>query len=720
MRTIKRGSLAVMASVTAIIFATTPLAARAADGDTAPSAEAAPSLAPSSDWGQFGVQTQWMDTSVKPGDDFDEYVNGKWNETAQLPADRTRWGSFIELSELSQQRMHAIMDDLLSTDAAPGSDAARVGAAYRAFMDTDAINAAGLAPVQPYLAKIFAAQTPQDLAALFGTPGFSSPINAYVGADARQSDVYALTVYVSGMGLPDRTYYLKTDDRSRELRAKYTDYLAFVLGKAGYADPQEAAKAVLSLETRLALADWDRVAARNDDLTYNKLSRADFEKLGAPGLLDTMLKAMGADHAGYVLVNEFPATPEELKAAGIDAAQAEALMGGGVPEVARLLSEVPVSTWQAWMAARFIIGKAAVLPSEIDDANFAFYGTTLTGQPQQRARWKRGVSLVEGMVGELVGKIYAEKYYPPEQKERMQELVGNLRKAMAANLQDLTWMGPETRAEAEAKLNAFTPKIGAPDTFKTYDGLVFSENDPVGNAMAAGRWHNDFEISRIGKPVDRSEWGMLPETVNAYYNPTMNEIVFPAAILQPPFFNLTADPAVNYGAIGAVIGHEMSHGFDDQGAKSDGTGNLRDWWTEADKANFKKLQEKLAAQYDAFCPFDDGKTCVNGQLTMGENIGDVGGLSLAYRAYKMSLQGKEAPVIDGFTGDQRFFMGWAQVWRSKTREEQARQLLATDPHSPPHYRIDGIVRNFDEWYKAFDVQPGDALYLPPEERVRIW
>ena len=698
-------------SVFALAFAAPAMAQDAA---------AKPSLAPSADWGKFGVQTQWVDQSVKPGDDFDAYVNGVWNKTVQLPADRTRWGSFLELNDLSENRVHAILDDLVASNPAPGSDGARIAAAYKAFMDTDAINAAGLAPAKPYLDKIYAAQSPVDIARLFGEPGFASPISVYVGADDKQSDIYALNANVSGLGLPDRDYYLKTDARSVALRDAYRDYLAFLLGKAGYADPKGAAKAVLSLETQLAQADWDRAGSRNPDLTYNKLPVAEFEALGAPGVMRTFLTSLGADKASYVLVGEMPPTPEELKTARIDAAKAQALFGPGMPAVAKMIDTVPVATWQAYLAAHFLNSFAAVLPSDIDAASFAFYGKTLSGQPEQRARWKRGVGAVEGMAGELVGKIYAAKYFPPEQKAAMTELVANLRKAMASNLADLSWMSPATRKEAVAKLDAFTPKIGAPDTFKTYEGLTFSATDPLGNGIAAGDWQAKFDMNRIGGKVDRTEWGMLPETVNAYYNSTMNEIVFPAAILQPPFFNLSADPAVNYGGIGAVIGHEMGHGFDDQGAKSDGTGNMRDWWTPADKAAFEKLQDKLAAQYDALCPFDEGKTCVNGRLTMGENIGDLGGVSLAYRAYKLSLNGKEAPVIDGFTGDQRFFMGWAQVWRSKVREEQARQFLVTDPHSPPQYRVNGIVRNFEEWYKAFGVKPGDTLYLAPKDRVRIW
>ncbi|WP_313439665.1 M13 family metallopeptidase [Novosphingobium sp.] len=672
------------------------------------------------DWGKSGIQTQWQDKAAKPGADFDKFVNGKWEAAVVLPADRTNWGSFTALRDLSEQRVHTIMDQLIASKPVAGSDAARVEAAYAAFMDVDAINKAGLAPAQPYLARISAAKTPADLMKIFAAPGFASPLGAYVGPDDKQSDINALQVGIGSLGLPDRDYYLKNDQRSQDIRAKYVDYLTFVLGKAGYVDAPTAAKSVLALETRIAQADWDRAASRDPDLTYNKLTLAEFEALGAPGLMRGFVDALGAGKAGYVLVGEMPPTAEELKAARIDPAKAQTLFGGGVPAVAKLVSDVPVATWQAWLAAHFLRSNAAVLPSDIDDATFAFYGKVMSGQPEQRARWKRGVAAVEGMAGELVGKIYAEKFYPPEAKAAMTDLVSNLRKAMAVNLKDLAWMGPETRKEAQAKLDAFNPKIGAPEKYKTYEGLTFSATDPLGNAIAAGAWENDDQMKRIGQPVDKTEWFMLPETVNAYYNPPFNEIVFPAAILQPPFFNVSADPAVNYGGIGAVIGHEMGHGFDDQGAKSDGTGNLRDWWSAADKANFQKLQDRLEAQYNSFCPFDDGKTCVNGKLTMGENIGDLGGLSLAYRAYKLSLNGKEAPVIDGLTGDQRFFMAWAQVWRSKYREESVRQQLITDPHSPAHYRINGIVRNFDEWYKAFNVKPGDALYLPPAERVRIW
>ncbi|MDR2858019.1 MAG: M13 family metallopeptidase [Novosphingobium sp.] len=677
-------------------------------------------------WGRFGIQTQWIDTKTRPGDDFNRYVNGKWEDVTRMPADKTRIGSFITLRDLSEDRLHAILDRLVRVAGrpAPGTPQARVADAYAAFMDTDAIDAAGLAPAQPVLDRIAAAGTIEDLLALFATPGLAAPIGASVDADEKQSDRYALYIGQSGLGLPDRDYYLVDTPRYRDIRAKYLDYLTLMLGKAGYADARGAAQSVFDLETAMAREMWDRATGRNRDLTYNKLTRAELDALDPRGLIGRFIGNMGADAADYAIVQQMPPTAEELAAAKFTPGM-KAGLGGGVPATLKLIAETPIATWKAYLAAHFLSDHAACLPRDIDEAQFAFYGTVLGGQQEQRERWRRGIGAVESEIGELLGEIYAARFYPPANRAAMSDLVANLRKAMAANLADLKWMGARTRQEAEAKLAAFTPKIGAPGRYKTYDGLVIDPVRPLANKLAAEKWETDFQIARIGRPVDRGEWFMLPQTVNAYYNPTFNEVVFPAAILQPPFFNLSADPAVNYGAIGAVIGHEMGHGFDDQGAKSDGSGNLRDWWTPQDKAAFEALAAKLAGQYDGFCPFDDtgaggGKACVNGQLTLGENIGDLGGLSLAYRAYKLSLGGREAPVIDGFTGDQRFFLGWAQVWRGKVREEQARQFLVTDPHAPPEYRINGIVRNFDEWYKAFNVQPGDKLYLPPEQRVRIW
>ncbi len=681
---------------------------------------AGPAVAkPEPEWGAFGIQTQYIDAVARPGDDFDRYVNGRWNDSFEFPADKSRIGAFSLLGDLSENRLRAILEGLTKRKWPTGSPQARLSAAYSAYMDTAAIEAAGLTPAKPYLDRIAAAKSRDDLLTLFASPGFASPLGASVDADEKQSDRYAVYLGQSGIGLPDRDYYLLDTPRYIEIRAKYLGYLTFLLGRAGYGDPRGSAQAVMELETAMARAMWDRTVSRNRDLIYNRLSRAELEALAPGGAIGSFLDRLGAGAADYAIVGQVPPTAEELAAAKLTPEMA-AKLGGGVPATMKLLGEIPLASWQAWLTAHFLIDNAAYLPRDIDAANFAFFGTVLSGQPQQRPRWKRGISAVEGQIGELLGQVYARSYFPAANRTAMANLVGNLRKAMATNLAELKWMGPQTRSEAEAKLAAFTPKIGAPARFRQYQGLTITPIDPLANRLAANKWGLEFQLARIGKPVDRTEWFMLPQTVNAYYNPTFNEVVFPAAILQPPFFNLSADPAVNYGGIGAVIGHEMGHGFDDQGAKSDGAGNLRDWWTPADKAAFEALTSRLAGQYSAFCPFDAGKTCVNGELTLGENIGDLGGLSLAYRAYHMSLGGRRAPVIGGVTGDQRFFMAWAQVWRAKAREPVARQLLVVDAHAPPKYRINGIVRNFDEWYRAFNIQPEDKLYLPPEARVRIW
>jgi len=709
-----RSNLARLLASAALALAATPALAQ-------PKPAADPGVG---NWGSYGVQTQWIDSTARPGDDFDRYVSGKWNETIEMPDDKTRIGAFMTLRDLSEDRLHVILDELVAAKPAAGTPEARIAAAYGAFMDKPAIDKAGLAPAMPWLDRIAKTRTIDDVVTLFATPGISSPVAVAIDADEKQSDRYALYLGQGGLGLPDRDYYLLDTPRYREIRGKYRDYLTLLLGKAGYKDPAATAATVLALETEMARVMWDRAVSRNRDLTYNKLGRAELDALASAGLMGRFLDGLGAGGAQEAVVAQLPPTEAELAAAKIAPDVARAKLGGGVPATFKLIADTPVATWRAYLAAHFLSDHAPYLPGEIDDANFAFYGTLLGGQPKQKERWKRGITAVEGQLGELVGKIYADRFYPAANKAAMGDLVSNLRKAMAANLADLKWMGPETRKEAEAKLAAFTPKIGAPDQYKTYEGLKIGATTPLANQVEAERWTWNYQLARLGKAVDRSEWFMLPQTVNAYYNPTFNEIVFPAAILQPPFFNLTADPAVNYGAIGAVIGHEMGHGFDDQGAKSDGAGNLRDWWTARDKAEFEALTGKLVGQYARFCPFEEGtaagKACVNGELTLGENIGDLGGLSLAYRAYKLSLGGKEAPVIDGTTGDQRFFLAWAQVWRSKVREQLARQFLVTDPHAPPQYRINGIVRNFDEWYKAFGVGPGDKLYLPPDQRVRIW
>ena len=670
-------------------------------------------------WGTWGVDTTLMNPAIKPGDDFYAYVNGKWLDSFEIPADRARYGAFTLLAEKSEQRVRKIIDELAATKPAIDTGAGKVAAFYNAYLDTAAIDAAGLAPAQPYLDRIKAAKTREDLAKLFGTPGFRSPVAGFVDIDSKQTDKYIFQVTQAGLGMPDRDYYLVDSEANLKVRAAYMQYLTFLMGKAGYADPAKAAQMVYDLEKAIATEHWDRAIGRNRNITYNKLSKAEMLALGNGFPVETFIKTVGVDGQQEFVVRQLSPTADEIAAEKLTPEQV-AKLGSGIPGLFKLANTAPIEAWQAWLAAGFLSSAASVLPSDIDAANFAFYGTVLGGQKKQRERWQRGVAAVEGSMGEIVGKIYADRYFPAENKAAMDELVGNLRKAMAANLNDIKWMGEATKVEARQKLAKFTPKIGYTEKFETYDTLTITPGKALDNAIAAGTWAYRDNLSKLGKPIDKTEWFMLPQTVNAYYSPPRNEIVFPAAILQPPFFNLSADPAVNYGAIGGVIGHEMGHGFDDQGSKSDGDGVLRDWWTPEDQANFKKLTSALVAQYSALCPLDDGKTCVNGALTLGENIGDVGGLSMAYRAYKIHLNGKEDKVIDGLTGDQRFFMAWAQVWRNKSRDEYLRQQLNTDPHSPPNFRANGTVRNFDEWYKAFNVKPGDALYLPPEQRIRIW
>ncbi len=693
------------------------LSAAAAHAQTATPQPA--SAQPVSDWGSFGVDTRFIDPAVKPGDDFDRHVNGKWQDTAQLPDDKTRISNASDLNDLSEARLRAILEGLPQRKWPAGSPEARISALYGAFMDQAGIEARGMAAARPYLDRIAAVRSRENLLALFAAPGMPTPLEIGVSADAKDSGRYAVYYGQGGLGLPDRDYYLVDSPRNLEIRAKYTDLLVFLLGKAGHADPRAGAGSVLALETRLARATWDRTLRRNRDLTYNKLTLDELGQLPSGGTARALLEKLGAGSAAAVIVPHLPPSEEKRLAAKLTPAQAEKV-SGGLPAAAKLIEEAPLAEWQAWMTTRFLSDNAAVLPQDIDAANFAFYGTVLNGQVQQRPRWKRGISAVENQIGELLGQIYAQRYFPPANRRAMQQLVGNLRGAMAANLAELPWMGPETRREALAKLNAFTTKIGAPVRYKRYQGLVISASDPLANGIEAIRWGTDFQLARIGKPVDRSEWFMLPQTVNAYYFPPYNEIVFPAAFLQPPMFNPSADPAVNYGAIGSVIGHELGHGFDDQGSKVDGAGNQRDWWKPADRAAFEELTGKLVEQYSAFCPFDEGKTCLNGKLTLGENIGDIGGLSMALRAYQLSLGGKSAPVLGGYTGEQRFFLSYAQLWRAKSREASLRQRLVTGQHSLEKYRVNGVVRNFDAWYRAFDVKPGDKLYLPPEQRVRIW
>ncbi len=679
----------------ALLTACTPAndTSKSADnGDTKSVAITTPEL------GDFGIELTDMDTSVKPGDDFYRYVNGHWLDTFEIPEDRTSYGSFTVLAERSEKQVKGIIEDAAAKAAAPGSAEQKIGDLFASFMDTKTIEAKGITPIQGDLDKINAAKTHEDVAVLMSSPEMQAGavFGGFVNIDSKKPDSYAFYMTHAGLGLPDRDYYLKDNQRFKDIRAAYVKHIANMFDLAGIEGATDKANAIMALETRLAKDHWERKDRRNRDLTYNKMTMDELVSF-APGYpWKLAAETIGLGDLDSVIVREKSA----------------------FPKLAKAFADTSVEDWKAYMLFNTLSSYAGQLPKIFDDENFAFYGTVVNGQPKQRDRWKRGVRLVSGTLGEAIGQVYVKKYFPPESKVKMIELVENLRTALGQHIDSLEWMSENTKKEAHAKLAAFTPKIGYPDKWKDYSSMTIKRDDLIGNIRAGNLWAFHDNISKLGKPIDKDEWFMSPQTVNAYYNPPRNEIVFPAAILQAPFFDPNADMAVNYGGIGAVIGHEMGHGFDDQGRKSDGTGMLRDWWTEADAKAFDERAAKLGKQYDQFEPLEGHH--VNGELTMGENIGDLGGINFAYTAYKLSLKGKEAPVIDGFTGDQRLFMSWAQIWRGKMRDESLINRLTTDPHSPGQYRANGIVRNIDAWYDAFDVKEGDAMYLPPEERVTIW
>jgi len=670
-------------------------------------------------WPAMGFDPADLDAAVKPGDDFWVYVNGKWDAATPIPPQYSNYGVVTDLRLKSERQIGEIISDMADAHAAKGTTEQRVGDSYAAFVNTAAIDARGMAAARPYLDKIFAVSSYADLAHLFATPGMPDPFLIDVHADINNPDVNILNWWLGGYSLPDRDNYLVDNEKNREMQAKYKEFLAFMLGKAGYADPVAAADAVYQLEYNFAALDFDRTLSRNPELLDNFVPRADLVKMAGNFPLQTYFDDFKVGNVETMVVDEMPPSAEKIAALGFTSEDV-AKLGAGMPGALAMIDKVPLATWKAWAAAQFMQDFAPYLPSDVDEANFDFWGKYMSGRQVQREREKRAIAAVQGQMGEAVGELYVERHFPPAAKTAMIELVANLRKAMAERIDALDWMSDATKKEARAKLHAFTVKIGYPDTFKTYDGMVISADDPIGNAISASKWEQDDNFAKLGKPVDRTEWHMTPQTVNAYYSSTGNEIVFPAAYLQPPNFALNADAAVNYANIGSTIGHEISHGFDDKGSKFDGTGKLRNWWTDEDRSKFEAQADGLAAQYDAFCPIDDGKTCINGRLTMGENIADLAGLTIAYRAYRMSLGGKEAPVIDGLTGDQRFFIAYAIGNRGKWTDEFTRQILQTDPHSPDKARTNIVLQNFDPWYAAFDVKPGDALYLPPEKRVRMW
>jgi predicted metalloendopeptidase len=647
-----------------------------------------------------GIDLRFVDSEVRPQDDLFGHVNGRWLDEYDIPADRATDGAFRTLADRAEEQ---VRDIITSASAADGPDAARIGDLYASFMDTDTVARVGVAPLLAELATIAAADTREALADVLGRlqrTGIGGGAGVYVDTDSKNSTRYLLHMSQSGLGLPDESYY--RDAAHAEILAGYPAHIArmfsLVHGEEYAGEWENTAARIVALETKLAAAHWDVVKRRDADLTYNLRA---FTELST--------EAPGFDWSGWV--GALGAAPQEVVVRQPDYLTA----------FAALWSAESLEDWKQWLSWRVISSRASLLTDELVAENFAFYGKTLSGTEAIRDRWKRGVGLVENLMGDAVGKLYVERHFPPEAKTRMDELVANLREAYRVSITNLAWMTPETRERALAKLDKFTPKIGYPARWRDYSAFVVDRTDLYGNYQRGYACEYDRDLAKLGGPVDRDEWFMTPQTVNAYYNPGMNEIVFPAAILQPPFFDAGADDAANYGGIGAVIGHEIGHGFDDQGAKYDGDGNLVDWWTDTDRTEFGHRTTALIDQYEAFSPrsLDDAHH-VNGAFTVGENIGDLGGLSIALLAYELSLNGEEPPVIDGLTGVQRVLFGWAQVWRTKSRDAEAIRRLATDPHSPPEFRCNGVIRNIDAFYDAFEVGTDDALYLEPERRVRIW
>jgi len=646
-----------------------------------------------------GIDTGNFDTTIDPGDDFYRYVNGTWLTETTLPSDKSNFGAFTALGDEAEENLRRIIEDAAATEAPKGSDMQKVGDFFTSFMDIDRIEALGAEPLQSTLSDIVSVQSKDEMLIKMAELNHLSvqmPVGIYISNDAMQSDQYISYLNQWGLGLPDRDWYLTEDDEShRQAREAYGDYIGKVLELAGYERAEEAVRSVLGIEFLIAQAHWDRVKNRQRELTYNKMTLDDVSGLSPDMDWAGFLETLGVDETSVVVRQ-----PDYI----------EALNG--------IWNTTSLAQWKDYTAFKFVDSVAAYLSEDFVQAQFEFEGRTLGGLEEIRPRWKRGVDVVDSALGEVVGRLYVEQHFRDEAKTRMDVLVENLREAFREGINELEWMTDTTKAEAQEKLAKFTTKIGYPDDWKDYSALEVRADDIVGNVQRSRRVEHNREMDKLGAPIDRGEWFMTPYTVNAYYNPPMNEIVFPAAILQPPFFNVDADDAVNYGGIGAVIGHEFSHGFDDQGRKSDGDGNLRDWWTEADAAAFSERADRLVAQYNQFEVLPD--KFLNGDFTLGENIGDLSGLAVAYKAYRMSLNGEEAPVIDGLTGDQRFFMGWAQVWRRLYRDENLEMRITSDPHSHSEARVNGVVRNFDTWYEAFNIQPDDALYLPPEERVKIW
>ena len=655
--------------------------------------------------GKWGVDLTAMDTSVKPGDDFFMYVNGSWMKTAVIPPDRSGTGSFQDLRIESEKKLKGIVDTLEKKPADQLTDEEKkLRDFYDAFEDQAQIDSRGLAPVQKDLDYLDHLKTKADVARVMASTRLmtESIYGLGIGVDDKNPDAYAIDLTQSGLGLPNRDYYLKTDDKAlAATRDAYKKYLAQMLTLAGYKHADARAAKVYDVEAQIAKVEWPNEDRRDETKVYNPMPFSDLKKLAPQFPWDAFFK-----EANIPLTS--PKGERQVVVAEKSA----------FPKIAEIFAKTPVSVWRDYLIVHYLHAFSPYLPKKFDDADFAFYGTVIQGNAQQLDRPTRGVHLLDNDIGEALGKLYVAKYFPPEAKAKAEDLVHNLLKAYEADLQTLDWMTPETRQKALEKLHKFTPHIGYPDKWRDYSALSISRDDLVGDVKNAVEFEWRRELKRLDDPVDKSEWGMTPPTVNAYYDPSFNEIVFPAAILQPPFFDPSADDAVNYGGIGAVIGHEISHGFDDQGSKYNGDGALEDWWTPEDRKNFDARTAALVKQYNSYEPLPD--LHVNGAFTLGENIADLAGLTIALKAYHISLEGKPAPVIDGFTGDQRFFLSFGQIWRGKYRENALRALTLSNEHSPPQFRADGATRNIDGWYTAFDVKPDDKYYLAPDQRVHLW
>jgi putative endopeptidase len=646
-----------------------------------------------------GLLLQNMDTTVNPGDNFQMYVNGTWIKNTEIPADKSSYGVGYMVHEKSQEDVKKIIEEAAAAGKESGTDEQKVGDLYASYMDMTKRDELGSAPLADEFKKIDAISNLNDLSGYFGYAaiyGFGTPISLFVIPDMKKSTEYALYNYQDGLGLPDREYYLEKDEKSVAIRKAYVEHIATMLELAGIKNGAKTASEIMALETAIATRHITKEESRDRNKMYNMFPVDSLDQVMTAVDWKLFLQNAGVNDLTRIVITQ-PSFTIALN---------------------EVIASTPLTTWKNYLTWHVIHANAGLLNTAMSVENFKFYGTTLTGAKEQQPQWRRGVNLVNNNLGEVVGKVYVSKHFPAEAKDRMSQLVGNLIGAYKESINELEWMGTETRMQALDKLAKFTPKIGYPDVWKDYSSLTIKKDDLFGNVQQSRLIEHNKEIKKIGNAIDKTEWQLTPQTVNAYYDPTKNEIVFPAAILQPPFFDLNADDAVNYGAIGAIIGHEIGHGFDDQGSTFNGDGELRNWWTDQDKEEFKKRTGALVEQYNQFKVFSDLN--VNGEFTQGENIGDLGGLSIALKAYKISLNGKEAPVIDGFTGVQRVFMGWAQAYLGKSREEVLRMQIKTDPHSPDIFRVNGVVRNIPEFYEAFGIKPGDSLYLAPEQRVKIW